>query len=474
MTTNQPDSTLAKAAGRGADLFFDESDAPDATSAVAGDAAEAAAEGVDAAKDVVDDAGEAAGEGIDAVKDVAGDAAEAVDAASEPAATQPAIPRAVMTPPPAPPPAAPPEQPVLIQESSSKGSNGCLQAVLGAVFGAMLGVALTLGFLLLTNQGLSYAPRDTVNSLQATVTAYERGANALRGDLSALQGGLSASQGDVGTLQQGLTEVESQLATQGEGQSALASEVTGVAGQVQTLQDEVLPVLQDDMLGLQESVDIVGGAVQVVASDVVTLTGRVDTVSASAERAQRFLAGMQALLASVLSDEPLEATAPLTATVAPTATRLLTPTAPLTSTAPITATVPVTPEVQIPLTPTLEITATVVPTATVAPLTTPTPSANAIRGVVFLDANRDGVRDTDNEPGIANVRVTLYTQNRTEVARTTTNLRGEYEFADLAPGIYIVVQTDPPGFVSSTPNVLTVILRGNRPVQNVSFGDYQQ
>jgi uncharacterized protein YoxC len=340
-------------------------------------------------------------------------------------------------------------------------------------------VALTLGFLLLTNQGLSYAPRDTVDTLQATVTAYERGASALRSDLSTLQGGLAASQGDVGTLQQGLAGVESELAAQGESQSALAGEVTGVVSEVQTLQDEVLPVLQDDVSGLQESVDVVGGAVEVVASDVATLTERVDVVSVSAERAQRFLAGMQALLASVMADEPMTATVPLTAPVTPTATRSLTPTAPITGTVPltvtptITATAPITPDVQAPLTATLEVTATVVPTAPVAPATTPTPAVDAIRGVVFLDSDRNGVRDADTEPGIGNVRVTLYTQNRAEVARVTTNLRGEYEFSGLTPGIYIVVQTDPAGFASSTPNVLTVILRSGRPVENVNFGDYQ-
>jgi hypothetical protein len=109
----------------------------------------------------------------------------------------------------------------------------------------------------------------------------------------------------------------------------------------------------------------------------------------------------------------------------------------------------------------------------VAPATTPTPAVDAIRGVVFLDSDRNGVRDADTEPGIGNVRVTLYTQNRAEVARVTTNLRGEYEFSGLTPGIYIVVQTDPAGFASSTPNVLTVILRSGRPVENVNFGDYQ-
>jgi hypothetical protein len=102
------------------------------------------------------------------------------------------------------------------------------------------------------------------------------------------------------------------------------------------------------------------------------------------------------------------------------------------------------------------------------------PAIDAIRGAVFLDTDRNGVRRPAAEPGIANVRLTLYTQSRREVASTTTNLRGEYEFSGLTPGIYIVVESDPPGFVSSTPNVLTTILRSNRAVENVNFGDYRQ
>lgn len=459
MTTDQPDSPQSKAAGRGVDLFFGEDEAKDVS--------EAAAEGIEAAQTTAEDVVDAVANkdsvqgAADAAGTAFGQAAEAQHKADAPAAPQ--APVAVFDAPP--PPSMPPDQPVVIQQAAPQKSNGCLWGALGAFFGGLLGVVLTLGLLLITNQGLSYAPRSTVNSLQATVTAYERGAANLRGDLSTLQGGLSGAQGQVSELQQGLAGLESALETQGQSQGALAENVTGIAGQVRTLEDQVLPTLQDDVLGLQESVDGVSGAVEVVASDVATLTQRVDTVSTSAERAQRFLAGMQELLAAVLSDETPAATLPLTATAPLTATPAISPSATITATPAITATAP--------LTATLEITATATPTPTLAPDATPTPVGGVIRGVVFLDNDRNGVRDPESEQGIANVRVTLYTQNRTELARTTTNLQGEFEFTGLNPGIYVVVETDQPGFASSTPNVLTVVLRGSRPVENVNFGNYR-
>jgi hypothetical protein len=476
MTTDQPDSSQSKAAGRGVDLFFGGDETQDVS--------EAAAESMEAAQaaagDVVDAAVDGSvQEGADTLQEAAAEAAASAEAVSGQAGearrepdgpTAPPAPVAVLS---APPPAMPPDRPVVIQQTAPQKPNGCLLAALGALFGGFLGVALTLGFLFLANQGLSYAPRSTVNSLQATVTTYERGAAGLRGDLSTLQGGLSGAQGQVSELQQGLAGLESALEMQGQSQGALAENVTGIAGQVRTLEDEVLPVLQDEVLGLQESVEGVSGAVEVVASDVATLTQRVDTVSVSAERAQRFLAGMQALLATVLSDEMPAATPPLTTTAPLTATPAISPAVPITATPTITATAPLTPEAQVPLTPTLVITATATPTPTLAPDATPTPLGGVIRGVVFLDNDRNGVRDLESEPGIANVRVTLYTQNRTEIARTTTNLQGEFEFTGLNPGIYVVVTTNQPGFASSTPNVLTVILRSNRPAENVNFGNYR-
>lgn len=453
MTTDQPDSSLNKTPGRGVDLFFgDSADAAADAGGAVQDAAGQAAESVQAAGAAV--AAEVSA-GTAAAAETAGAAIDAAPAAIAPPPERAAVAQAA-PPPAAPSPPPPPSQPVLVEGTPARGSNGCLPAVLGATFGALLGVLLTLGLLFVTNQGLSYAPRDTVVSLQATVTAYERSAGQLNNS--------------VGLLHDGLVGVQQQVTEQGDSQGTLAGEVSDVVSQVQDLQTraEVLPVLQEDVAGLQTSVQDVSGAVDLVAGDVATLTQRVDVVSVSAERAQRFLDGMQALLASVMADEPLPATPTrgLSATLPLTSTAPITSSAPLTVTPPITATAPLTPGVQAPLTSTLAVTATVAPTATA------TPAVDAIRGMVFLDANRDGVRAA-SESGIANVSVALYTQDRKEVARTTTDLQGEFEFSGLTPGIYIVVQTDPPGFVSSTPNVLTAILRSNRPVENVNFGDYR-
>ncbi|MEZ4770754.1 MAG: SdrD B-like domain-containing protein [Caldilineales bacterium] len=125
------------------------------------------------------------------------------------------------------------------------------------------------------------------------------------------------------------------------------------------------------------------------------------------------------------------------------------------------------------MTPSVE--ATAAPTATVAPEETPAAPAGAgsIQGVVYFDRNQDGARDGTVEPGIADVVVTLYTQNRAEVARATTNFRGQFEFSGLAPGIYVVVESDPAGFLSSTPNNYTVRILGAIPNPEVSFGDYR-
>ena len=77
------------------------------------------------------------------------------------------------------------------------------------------------------------------------------------------------------------------------------------------------------------------------------------------------------------------------------------------------------------------------------------------------------------EAGLANVRLTLYDRNRVELMRTVTDARGNFSFGDLPPGIYVVVETDPAGYVSTTANILTVVLRSSTPANGIDFGDYQ-
>ena len=75
------------------------------------------------------------------------------------------------------------------------------------------------------------------------------------------------------------------------------------------------------------------------------------------------------------------------------------------------------------------------------------------------------------EAGLANVRLTLYDRNRVELARTVTDARGNYSFGDLLPGIYVVVEADPAGYVSTSANILTVVLRSSTPASGIDFGD---
>jgi uncharacterized surface anchored protein len=61
----------------------------------------------------------------------------------------------------------------------------------------------------------------------------------------------------------------------------------------------------------------------------------------------------------------------------------------------------------------------------------------ALGNFVWYDLNNDGLQ-TNGEPGVQGVSVTLYDNTNTAVANTTTNSNGEYYFVGLTPGTYSV------------------------------------
>ena len=88
----------------------------------------------------------------------------------------------------------------------------------------------------------------------------------------------------------------------------------------------------------------------------------------------------------------------------------------------------------------------------------------AIYGTVFDDANGNGTQDA-NEMGIQGVTVTL------DGGKTTaTNIYGGYTFSTTMAGQHTVVETDPLGFISTTPNAVTLgVTLGDS--YRVDFGD---
>ncbi len=93
-----------------------------------------------------------------------------------------------------------------------------------------------------------------------------------------------------------------------------------------------------------------------------------------------------------------------------------------------------------------------------------------ITGTVWNDIDRDGIWDA-NENGIWSVTVTVYDTFGTLVATTTTDYDGYYMFENLAPGDYTVVETNLPGWISSTPDSVEVSLSSGEE-ERVNFGDY--
>ncbi len=96
-------------------------------------------------------------------------------------------------------------------------------------------------------------------------------------------------------------------------------------------------------------------------------------------------------------------------------------------------------------------------TGPVSATTTVTFVGNTISGVLFLDLNRNGVKDV-NEGGIANAQVIIMPQGGGTAKTTTTASNGTYTVADLPPGNYVVTITPPAGFALTTRNSFTVSL----------------
>lgn len=88
----------------------------------------------------------------------------------------------------------------------------------------------------------------------------------------------------------------------------------------------------------------------------------------------------------------------------------------------------------------------------------------ALNGVVFNDVNSNGVQDAA-ELGISGVVVTLLNG-----ATTATAANGGYGFANLTPGSYNVIETDPAGYASTTSNTLAVTVPAGG-VGVANFGD---
>ncbi len=99
-------------------------------------------------------------------------------------------------------------------------------------------------------------------------------------------------------------------------------------------------------------------------------------------------------------------------------------------------------------------------------------STNEISGIVYYDANSDGVFN-DGDVTLTGVQVTLYDQNGHTVGTATTGTGGRYSFNSLGPGLYTVVEANPAAYPLNTTldRVSVVLTSGTDAV--VNFGDQE-
>jgi LPXTG-site transpeptidase (sortase) family protein len=96
----------------------------------------------------------------------------------------------------------------------------------------------------------------------------------------------------------------------------------------------------------------------------------------------------------------------------------------------------------------------------------------SINGTVFNDSDLNGTQGA-GETRIGAVRVDLYNSTGTTlIATLTTTVSGSYNFTNLTPGDYLVVETDLAGYVSTTPNSVPASVSAGGSA-TVNFGDYQ-
>jgi hypothetical protein len=88
-----------------------------------------------------------------------------------------------------------------------------------------------------------------------------------------------------------------------------------------------------------------------------------------------------------------------------------------------------------------------------------------VNGTTWHDLNADGI-DGDTEPGLPDVKVTLYDNDGDEVGTTTTGPNGVWTFIDMPPGTYHVKITPP------TVESGLVYMISPRPVNQTSTGDF--
>ena len=95
-----------------------------------------------------------------------------------------------------------------------------------------------------------------------------------------------------------------------------------------------------------------------------------------------------------------------------------------------------------------------------------------VTGRVWVDDDKDSVRNGVEITGVPGVTITLLDLSGNVVSTTTTGPNGQYTFTNITIGTYVISETQPIGYGSSTPNIISITLQPSGSATN-DFGETQ-
>jgi len=370
---------------------------------------------------------------------------------------------------------------------------GCLHDVLLVLISALVAGALVLGALLFLNGTLDMRGHDVIVSLISSQETFsdelstvnerlntnEDSLNTLDQELSDTNGHLEAVDEQVQGIENQVQSLDGQMQTLGTEVQALDAYVQALGEQVQDLDhrtqtmDIKITTVRDEVVVLNQEVAKLSARSDNAEADIDDLNQQMDSVNVATERFDTFAEGLRSLAeslspldsasleAEISGIEPISSAEPVTVSIT------------ITTTETISAAEPISPTVSLPLVgnrvdantedteeaasvpPTIEN----IPSLTMFPPLEPLPELSAgqshIFGLVWDDLNGDGQPQEEEGP-IPAVTIILRDARGNVVATTVTDSAGRYLFANTAPGVYIVEETDPEDVVSILPNLITV------------------
>lgn len=294
------------------------------------------------------------------------------------------------------------------QTGSGLNALGCLRDAVLVALGALFGVIIALGLLFYVNGTLDYGRHERVAALASSLDTLQ-GQQQQTADQVAQQGTtLSQTQEGLGKLGAAADERFDQidrLAEQVDGLETQAGELTRQIA----LTESRIDVLDDAVQSIaQENTDL-QAQMAAIGSGLTALDQQVALLNEGAERFQGFITGLRDLATAFTGEF---ATAQMTSGSEPA------------SAASSGAALPETPALV--LFPPLE------------SIPQPEPGQSLIYGLVWGDANGDGLPSVD-EAALPNWLVSLRDAKDQELSVRLTDANGRFVFTGVVPGSYTIV-----------------------------------